>query len=77
MAREIQTQRRRVTWDGTQRRYGTPIQHRGTEIQREELNIELKKIIIFEFYVQFFPLYFCASVPLCLCVEWAFHSDFV
>jgi hypothetical protein len=30
-----------------QRRRGTPIQHRGAEAQREELNIELKIIICF------------------------------
>jgi hypothetical protein len=29
-----EAQRHRGTWDGTQGRYGTPIQHRGTEAQR-------------------------------------------
>jgi hypothetical protein len=50
--------------DAMGRPFNTEAQrHRDTEAQREELNIELKKInYYFEFYVQFFP---CVSVPPC------------
>jgi hypothetical protein len=58
MERGIQTK--------TQRHAHSTQRHRDTEAQREELNIELKKTnYYFEFYVQFFPLFLCVSVPLC------------
>jgi hypothetical protein len=62
--------------DAMERPFNTEAQrHRNTEgrIEHRTQNDNL----FFEFYVQFFPLCFCASVPLCLCVEWAFHSVLV